>query len=798
MDFLNVLLKFCVFMLPTIAIIYVVTGIKLYKEHPEERYRYFSGLMFSAACYAMGYFFALNANDENWFLAFRSLAYLGAIFVPAYGILFVSAFTELKKSKGMDFICPGVSLIVWLIYLTNPYHHFVYKRLEMVAIDGFSIASTQKYIGFYLIFLYFLVFIIFSIVVLFKKLRSAKSIREAKNYRFLFWVIQLSWVGVFIILMGLDTYFDPAAVIIIIISGLIGLNEVRNDLLDLSVSRWKKTVASIEEMALLIEDGSEIVAHNQRAEVLMKKYPNQEKLIRMLQSSQGNLDLIIGREKRHLSIRRSAFSDKREFAYFILEDHTKQLQAEMALKESEEMHRLLVTQMTQGLLVMETRPFKTALGYDLICLDINPRFELVTGYQKKELVGRSILKNIEMDYPSLREIIYNVALLGEQVKAEYYSEKLQKYFDLFFYSPRKNECAVVATDISERKSDEQAIRYISYHDYLTGLYNRHYFEEEIKRLDIPESLPISLIMADVNGLKLINDSLGHRMGDRLLEMAAEILNTVCSEEGFIARLGGDEFMLVLPHTDVFEAEEIIEELRTLSSSKNVENCQVSISFGSGTKNSADEEILSVYRLAENDMYQQKLYESSSVKNKTIHLVMNMLFEKSNREMRHSERVSELSILIGIAMGLNQDRVSQLGVAGLMHDIGKMGIEEWILNKKGSLNNLEYDAIKKHPEIGCRILSSTEEFERIANFVLEHHEKWDGSGYPRGIKGSEISLEARIIGVADAYDAMTCDRSYRTGLSRAEAVLEIENGSGSQFDPGVAEIFISKVLPEIND
>jgi diguanylate cyclase (GGDEF)-like protein len=180
-----------------------------------------------------------------------------------------------------------------------------------------------------------------------------------------------------------------------------------------------------------------------------------------------------------------------------------------------------------------------------------------------------------------------------------------------------------------------------------------------------------MIMADVNGLKLINDSLGHQMGDQLLKMAAEIIETGCTEGGFTTRLGGDEFMLVLPHTDELEAAKIIQKLRGLSNSKDDENSQVSISFGRGTKTKPEEEILSIYRQAENDMYQQKLYESSSVKNKTIHLIMNMLFEKSNREMRHSERVSELSALIGSKMGLSSDRVSQLGVAGLMHDIGKI-------------------------------------------------------------------------------------------------------------------------------
>jgi diguanylate cyclase (GGDEF)-like protein/PAS domain S-box-containing protein len=796
MDYFKLLVDYAVFVLPTAAIAYFIIGIRLYRQHAEKKYRYFSGFMFSAASYALGYFLALNANEESYFLAFRSLAYLGAIFVPAFGILFVISFTGLKKFKGLDLLLLSTSALWWLLYVTNPLHHFVYNKLEMAFAGGFSIASTQKNWGYYLIFLYFLIFLLFSMGILFKKMRTAKLNREKRNYRFLLIIMQMSWLGMLIILMGWDTYYDPAAVTILIISGLMGINEVRNDLFDLSVSRWKKTVTWIEEMALLIEGSAEIVAHNQQAEVLMRHFPDQKKLIELLKAGNESLLLNIDDQKCHLTISHAVFNEQRAFDSYILEDQTKKLKAESALKESEEMHRLLVTQMTQGLVVMEVCVKPS--GYDLVCLDVNPRFEAVTGYSKNELLGQSVLKTVKVHYSEIEEMIFMVALTGQQKKAEFFSKRLGKYFDLFFYSPRKNECAIVATDISERKSDEQAILYISYHDYLTGLFNRRYFEEELKRLDQPEFLPVSLIMVDVNGLKLINDSLGHQTGDLLLKMAAEIIATGCCQGGFTARLGGDEFMLVLPKTNEEQAMEIIEKLRGLSSSKNVENSQVSISFGKGTKIIPNEEILAVYRQAENDMYQQKLYESSSVKNKTINLVMNMLFEKSNREMRHSERVSQLSTLIGMKMDLSPDRVSQIGLAGLMHDIGKMGIEEWILNKKGSLNEAEYEQMKKHPEIGYRILCASEEFEKIAGFVLEHHERWDGLGYPRHIKGQEISLEARIIGVADAYDAMTCDRSYRIGLLREAAVKEIEAGAGSQFDPEIAAVFLTKVLPELID
>jgi putative nucleotidyltransferase with HDIG domain len=173
--------------------------------------------------------------------------------------------------------------------------------------------------------------------------------------------------------------------------------------------------------------------------------------------------------------------------------------------------------------------------------------------------------------------------------------------------------------------------------------------------------------------------------------------------------------------------------------------------------------------------------------------MNTLYEKSSREMLHSRRVSEICKSIAGEMNLNKDAINQIGAAGLMHDIGKMGIDEKILNKQGQLNFEEWQEIQRHPEIGYRILSSSNEFSELAKYVFEHHERWDGKGYPNKLAGDKISIQARIIGVADAYDAMTCDRTYRKGLSDQEAITELKRYSGIQFDPEVTQVFIEKVL-----
>lgn len=360
------------------------------------------------------------------------------------------------------------------------------------------------------------------------------------------------------------------------------------------------------------------------------------------------------------------------------------------------------------------------------------------------------------------------------------------------------------TDITKRKNMEldkikkqEEILYLSYCDQLTGLYNRRYFEDKLKELDSFDNLPITLIMADVNGLKLVNDSFGHNLGDELLKKAAEVMMKGCRSSDIISRLGGDEFVAILTKTNEIQAEQVIKRINSIAEKEKVGAIDISISFGYETKNSIDEKINDIFKNAEDYMYRRKLYESSSIRNKTIDLIMNTLYEKSKREMLHSKRVSELCEDLAVRMNFDIYKVNQIKIAGLMHDIGKMGIDEKILNKPQKLSDEETKEIMRHPEIGYRILSSSNEFSEIAEYVLKHHERWDGKGYPGGFKGEEISIQSRIIAVADAYDAMTSDRPYRKGLSVMDALAELKKYSGTQFDPEVAEIFINMVLEQPN-
>ncbi|MEK6266192.1 MAG: PAS domain S-box protein [Clostridium sp.] len=352
---------------------------------------------------------------------------------------------------------------------------------------------------------------------------------------------------------------------------------------------------------------------------------------------------------------------------------------------------------------------------------------------------------------------------------------------------------LVFRDFSEKKQREEEIEYLSYHDQLTGLYNRRFYEDALKRLDNEINLPMTIVMGDVNGLKLINDSFGHATGDQLLKKVAEVMNKGCRSDDIIARLGGDEFVIILPKTDTLEAEKIIKRINNLSLKEKLASITISISFGYETKNKMEEKIDEIFKNAEDHMYTKKVFEGPSMRGKTIKAIINTLHEKNRREEEHSHRVSSLCKSMGNALDLTEKEIQELKVVGLLHDIGKIAIDENILNKPGKLTDDEWSEIKRHPEIGYRILNTVNDMADMANYVLYHHERWDGKGYPKGLKGDEIPFVSRIITIADAYDAMTSERSYQKALSEEAAIDELKKNAGIQFDPKMVSIFIEKVL-----
>jgi len=315
----------------------------------------------------------------------------------------------------------------------------------------------------------------------------------------------------------------------------------------------------------------------------------------------------------------------------------------------------------------------------------------------------------------------------------------------------------------------------------------------MEKIDVESNLPISVIIGDVNGLKLTNDVYGHKIGDKILQEIAEIIKVSCRPQDTIARWGGDEFIIIMPNTNSEETQKIINNIRNLCANAKVHSTSVSISLGYYIKKNIDEDMDIIFKNADDYMYKQKLIETSSMRGKTINTLLHTLYEKNPREEAHSRRVSDICVTIGTAMGLSKTDINKLKVIGLIHDIGKIAINEDILSKPSKLTDIEFEEIKRHPEIGYRILSSTNELTELSEHILKHHEKLDGSGYPNGIKAKDIPLMTRILSVADAYDAMTSTRVYQNALHQETAIAELKKHSGTQFDENVVNIFIKNVL-----
>ncbi len=355
---------------------------------------------------------------------------------------------------------------------------------------------------------------------------------------------------------------------------------------------------------------------------------------------------------------------------------------------------------------------------------------------------------------------------------------------------------IVLNDISESKRREDEILYLSYHDVLTGLYNRAFFEEEIKRLDTVRQLPLSIIMGDVNGLKLTNDVFGHIAGDELLRKVADILTNAARQEDIIARWGGDEFIILLPSTDDVGARLLVERINQQflidDNQKFMQGFSPSISLGFGVKRSEEEDIYEILKVAESNMYKQKMLSKESIYSGVITSMKTALYEKSNETEEHTNRLYESCLMIANHYDLTDEELNELEILCMLHDIGKIGIDDTILKKPGKLTDDEWVEMRKHPEIGFRIAQATPELSKVSLFILYHHEKFDGTGYPKGIKAYEIPLINRILSVADAFDAMTNDRTYRKALPVEEAIREIEENKGTQFDPLVVDAFLSEI------
>ncbi len=344
-------------------------------------------------------------------------------------------------------------------------------------------------------------------------------------------------------------------------------------------------------------------------------------------------------------------------------------------------------------------------------------------------------------------------------------------------------------DISERKQVEEKVRAKQFRDNLTNLYTRSYLFEEMMRLNTSRQLPISIILADLGGLNMVNNAFGSTAGDKMLTIAAEVLKTTFRSEDILARLESDKFAILLPQINTEETNFLINRIAENSDGLSVEKIPLTFTVGTSTKQELEQDIITVLNEAEADLYKNKLLAKNNGMNKTINKVMQILSEKGYESVEHLEKMKEMARQIGEKLKLSETELERLDTAITVHDIGKISISEQLLAKDKTLTKNQWEVVMRHPETGYRLLEGTEEMAYAAYDVLAHHEHWDGKGYPQGLKGSDIPINSRIIAIADAYEVMSSGRPYKKAMTPEQVVAELNRCSGTQFDPELVKIAV---------
>lgn len=482
----------------------------------------------------------------------------------------------------------------------------------------------------------------------------------------------------------------------------------------------------------------------------------------------------------------------------LMADMENLLQVERALFESERNKAVLLSH-------LPGMAYRCLYDENWTMLFVSQGCQVLTGYPPESLLYNRDLSYEDIICLEYREILRNlwkqVVDLKTSFKYEYeiLTASGERKWVLELGQAVYNENDEVEAlegliiDIHEQKLREFQIKYMNDHDFLTGLYNRQYFETVKQKLDDEEWLPLSIIIIDINGVRIINDAFGHAAGDQLIAETARIITDCCREGDIAARIGGDEFGLLLPKTDNHTAREIADKIKHACYAYNKfssnDKFRINVSMGCSTKTLSIEDLEQIEKIAEEQMYNSKLLNRHSSHNAILSTIMATLYARSQETEEHSNRIAHLSKKIGKHLNLTEESLNDLQLLAMLHDIGKVGIDDRILNKAGPLNEEEWEIMKKHPEIGYRIAMSTMELESVAEYILHHHERWDGSGYPRGLKGESIPLLSRILAVVDAFDAMTEGRVYRQKKTKEAALEEIKRNAGTQFDPNIAEIFL---------
>lgn len=432
----------------------------------------------------------------------------------------------------------------------------------------------------------------------------------------------------------------------------------------------------------------------------------------------------------------------------------------------------------------------------------SPSVKTLAGYTIEQIIGRHFSDFIHPDdlplaYAGLESLETGAEDVALELRISY-SDGHYRYVESVGSPIRHEDGSIsgvvyVLRDITERKRLEQSLRHLGLHDHLTQAYNRAYFEQQLVSMEQETFFPLGIVTCDIDGLKLVNDTLGHAAGDTLLQIAVLTLQSNLRSEDILARVGGDELAIIMPRTSDTEIRKTCAEIRQALVNYNEMHPELPLSMSLGYAFAVEPTPLhQLFEAADNSMYREKLHRQQSTRSSVVHTLMRALEARDFITEGHAERLQSLVVNLAQRVGLPPGIIADLRLLAQFHDIGKVGVPDRILFKPNKLTPDEWMEMRRHCEIGNRIAQASPDLMPIADWILKHHEWWDGSGYPLGLMGEDIPLECRIISIADAYDAMTNDRPYRKAMTAQEALVELKRGSGTQFDPRLVAEFLDMI------
>lgn len=403
--------------------------------------------------------------------------------------------------------------------------------------------------------------------------------------------------------------------------------------------------------------------------------------------------------------------------------------------------------------------------------DVFPAHVSIEGMEK-------IKKTIEND--SIESFYFHLRLGG---KLEFFEARFMKYND--------KEVLVIVRDVTTIMKMKKRLDFLSNHDTLTKAFNRNYFDQFMNNLKTKHvEKPLGLMICDIDSLKLINDSMGHSTGDELIKSAVRILFSCISKGDSLFRIGGDEFVIISMKQDMAMLKEKIKEA-VKTHNKLHSGIYLSMSLGwqeFTEKNSVQE----IFNFADNNMYKEKLYNTPRVRENIITNILSILATEDHFNHNNVPLLTYLLKIFAAKLNLSTSVINRLNKLALVYNIGIIGISKSILNQKGLLSEKDQMELRRHCEIGFRILNMSMRYSEIADSVLKHHENWDGTGYPLGLRGYDIPSDCRIFRLAKDFHLMILQKLPNTVEDYENLLTNIKNGSGKIYDPSLTKIFIEVV------